>query len=144
MLFHSTLVSRAKVACFRRPYRVGIYAVHSLGPVNASGKRNQAGDINAERAIAAHAQHAVLPDILPGLFQKLSVHIAALPIDRSQRTEPFIRRHVAGIVVITPVEKTALGTQAAAGARCPGERDLALVPLQDLFDLLYINFLYVC
>jgi hypothetical protein len=47
-------------------------------------------------------------------------------------------------VVIAPVEKTALSTQAAAGTRCPGEFDLALVPVKNLFDLLYINVLYVC
>jgi len=87
-----------------------------LRSADAAGKSDHAGNVNAYRTITSTTEHTVPPHDPLDLHQKITVHLSPLLIQSSQRLDGLIGGHVLRILIVGPIEETAISTEAAMSA----------------------------
>ena len=113
--------------------------IHLLGPADASGKSNHAGNMNADRTITTATKNTVPPNDPLDLHQKMTVHLAPLLIQSPQGLDGLVGGHIFRIFIVGHIEETAFCAEAAMGTMGQISFHLAFLLIEHFFNLFRIN-----
>jgi len=118
---------------------MGVDPANALRSQNAPREGDHVRDIDAKRTVATSAKHTVPPNEFLHLFQLRLAYFPPFLIERTKGFQHFIGRHVSGITVMAPEEKTTLGTESASSAGRKAQLHSAFFLIEHFPDLLQVN-----